>query len=99
MTVSTPLSTAIRFSTGNKIEVLITNPSHQPDAASILPKNYLTLHGKVETEINVGLGYLQVSLYFVHIKLYVHLNMYFYGIHVRSLRFSIVFIFPRRMLV
>jgi hypothetical protein len=59
VTVSTPLATAIRFSTGNKIEMLITNPSHQPDAVALTPKNRLTLHGKVETQINVALGYLQ----------------------------------------
>ena len=67
ITISTPLrtATAIRFSTGNKIEMLITNQSHEspePEVAALLPKDLLfALHGKVETEINVALGYLQVS--------------------------------------
>lgn len=61
VTVSTPLATAVRFSTGNKIEMLILNPSHQSDAPSLITKNYLTLHGKVETEINIALGFIQVK--------------------------------------
>ena len=67
ITVSTPLrtATAIRFSTGNKIEMLITNQSQQlseQEAAAFLPQNLLfALHGKVETELNIALGYLQVQ--------------------------------------
>ena len=69
ITVSTPLLTAVRFSTGNKIEMLITNVSHQHDTHILANKNHLTLHGKVETEINVALGCIQVSLcllYFIY---------------------------------
>ena len=55
--------------------MLVTNLSHQQDdnlselSGRILPMNILSLQGKVETEINVALGYLQVrilSLYIVN---------------------------------
>ncbi|XP_019853101.1 PREDICTED: uncharacterized protein KIAA1109-like isoform X3 [Amphimedon queenslandica] len=59
ITVSTPLLTAVRFSTGNKIEMLITNVSHQHNTQILANKSHLTLHGKVETEINVALGCIQ----------------------------------------
>ena len=71
ITVSTPAlrtATALRFSTGNKIEMLITNLSHQQNnhspemSGTVLPLNMLSLQGKVETEINVALGYLQVII-------------------------------------
>ena len=67
ITVSTPLRTAttIRFSTGKKIEMLMTNQSQQPseqEAAAFLPQNLLfALHGRVETELNIALGYLLVQ--------------------------------------
>lgn len=79
MTVSTPAlraATAVRFSTGNKIEMLITNLSHQQPnhphefSGSLLPKNMLSLQGKVETEINVALGYLQARVLHVYVLFY-----------------------------
>jgi len=61
VTVSTPLATAIRFSTG-KIEMTLANTSSQswpwpqlPDSA----KNQLSLDGRVEIDINLALGYLK----------------------------------------
>lgn len=58
--MSTPLTTAVRFSTGNKIEMLITNAGHQQDVPSVM--SHLTLHGKVETELSVALGSIQVLI-------------------------------------
>ena len=61
VTVSTPLATAIRFSTG-KIDMTLANTSSQswpwpqlPDSA----KNQLSLDGRVEIDINLALGYLK----------------------------------------
>ena len=76
ITVSTPAlrtATALRFSTGNKIEMLVTNLSHQrtnhsPElCGTVLPMNILSLQGKVETEINVALGYLQVIILMLYV--------------------------------
>ena len=61
ITVSTPLSTAIRFSTG-KIEMNVTNTNSQTWPGKSLPpsaKNQLSLDGRVEIDINLALGYLQ----------------------------------------
>ncbi len=61
ITVSTPLSTAIRFSTG-KIEMTLSNTSTQPWPWKSLPasaKNQLSLDGRVDIDINLALGYLQ----------------------------------------
>jgi hypothetical protein len=61
VTVSTPLATAIRFSTG-KIEMTITNTSSQQWPWKTLPaaaKNQLSLDGRVEIDLNLALGYLQ----------------------------------------
>lgn len=61
VTVSTPLATAIRFSTG-KIEMTVTNTSSQQWPWKTLPpsaKNQLSLNGRVEIDINLALGYLQ----------------------------------------
>lgn len=60
VTVSTPLATAIRFSTG-KIEMTITNTSSQQWPWKTLPaaaKNQLSLDGRVEIDLNLALGYL-----------------------------------------
>lgn len=61
ITVSTPLSTAIRFSTG-KIEMNVANTSSQHWPGKFLPpsaKNQLSLDGRVEIDISLALGYLQ----------------------------------------
>ncbi len=58
--------------------MLITNPSHQTiqttptppttttdsntDRPTVIPIDQLTLHGKVETEISISLGCLQVGV-------------------------------------
>lgn len=61
VTVSTPLATAIRFSTG-KIEMTLTNTSSQAYQWPQLPasaKNQLSLDGRVDIDINLALGYLK----------------------------------------
>ena len=61
ITISTPLATAIRFSTG-KIEMTLANTSSQHWPWKTLPasaKNQLSLDGRVEIDINLALGYLQ----------------------------------------
>lgn len=61
VTVSTPLATAIRFSTG-KIEMTVNNTSSQQWPWKTLPpsaKNQLSLDGRVEIDVNLALGYLQ----------------------------------------
>ena len=61
ITVSTPLGTAIRFSTG-KIEVHLTNTSHPIVATPIgplTPKTQFSLVGRVEIDMTLALGYLQ----------------------------------------
>ena len=58
ITVSTPLSTALRFSTG-KIDMLVTNTStHLPGPPS-LSRSQLSLSGRVDIDISLALGYLQ----------------------------------------
>ena len=48
--------------------MMITNPSHQTvhsattDRLNVIPIDQLTLHGKVETEISISLGCLQVGV-------------------------------------
>lgn len=61
VTVSTPLDTAIRFSTG-KIEMTLTNTSSQSWQWGALPRSaahQLSLDGRVDIDINLALGYLQ----------------------------------------
>lgn len=61
ITVSTPLGTAIRFSTG-KIEMHLTNTSHPVVATPIgplTPKTQFSLVGRVEIDMTLALGYLQ----------------------------------------
>ena len=61
ITVSTPLGTAIRFSTG-KIEMHLTNTSHPIVATPIgplTPKTQFSLVGRVEIDMTLALGYLQ----------------------------------------
>lgn len=63
ITVSTPLSTALRFSTG-KIDMLMTanatsQESHGAAASVSAAKSQLTLSGRVEIDITLALGYLQ----------------------------------------
>ncbi len=61
VTVSTPLATAIRFSTG-KIEMTLTNTSSQSWQWPQLPasvKNQLSLDGRVDIDIILALGYLK----------------------------------------
>ena len=61
ITISTPLATAIRFSTG-KIEMTVANTSSQQWPWKTLPasaKNQLSLDGRVEIDMNLALGYLQ----------------------------------------
>lgn len=59
ITVSTPLSTALRFSTG-KIDMLVNNTSsqllHGPNS---LARSQLSLSGRVDIDISLALGYLQ----------------------------------------
>ena len=61
ITVSTPLGTAIRFSTG-KIEMHLTNTSHPVETTPIgplTPKTQFSLIGRVEIDVTLALGYLQ----------------------------------------
>jgi len=61
VTVSTPLATAIRFSTG-KIEMTIVNASAQYGLLKVPPtsaSSQLALDGRVEIDVNLALGYLQ----------------------------------------
>ena len=61
LTVSTPLGTAIRFSTG-KIDMTMTNTSTHPpgtELQSTFAKSQFSLAGKVEIDISLALGYLQ----------------------------------------
>lgn len=61
VTVSTPLATAIRFSTG-KIETTIANTGSQQWPWKTLPPSavpQLSLDGRVEIDLNLALGYLQ----------------------------------------
>ena len=61
ITVSTPLGTAIRFSTG-KIEMHLTNTSHPVKTTPIgplTPKTQFSLVGRVEIDVTLALGYLQ----------------------------------------
>lgn len=61
ITVSTPLATAIRFSTG-KIEMTVANTSSQQWPWETLPasaKDQLSLDGRVEIDMSLALGYLQ----------------------------------------
>ena len=61
VTVSTPLGTAIRFSTG-KIEMHLTNTSHPVETTPIAPltsKTQFSLVGRVEIDVTLALGYLQ----------------------------------------
>ena len=61
ITVSTPLGTAIRFSTG-KIEMHLTNTSHTDVATptgSLIPRTQFSLVGRVEIDMTLALGYLQ----------------------------------------
>ena len=61
VTVSTPLGTAIRFSTG-KIEMHLTNTSHPVVTTPIgplTPKTQFSLVGRVEIDVTLALGYLQ----------------------------------------
>lgn len=60
ITVSTPLSTAFRFST-SKIEMTVANTSsqHWPKTLPPAAKDQLSLDGKVEIDVNFALGYLQ----------------------------------------
>ena len=61
ITVSTPLGTAIRFTTG-KIEMRLTNTSHSVETTPIgplTPKTQFSLVGRVEIDVTLALGYLQ----------------------------------------
>ena len=61
VTVSTPLATAIRFSTG-KIEMTLTNTSSQNwkwFGVLSSAEHQLSLDGRVDIDINLALGYLQ----------------------------------------
>jgi hypothetical protein len=61
VTVSTPLGTAIRFSTG-KIEMHLTNTSHPVETTPtgpLTPKTQFSLVGRVEIDMTLALGYLQ----------------------------------------
>lgn len=62
ITISTPLATAIRFTT-SKIDFTVSNASSQPggqwESLPASAKNQLSLDGKVEIDINLALGYLQ----------------------------------------
>lgn len=61
ITVSTPLGTAIRFSTG-KIEMHLTNTSHPAVATPtgpLTPRTQFSLVGRVEIDMTLALGYLQ----------------------------------------
>ena len=57
ITVSTPLATAIRFSTG-KIEMTVSS-QQWPWKMSTSAMNQLSLDGRVEIDVNLALGYLQ----------------------------------------
>ena len=61
ITVSTPLGTAIRFSTG-KIEMHLTNTSHPSGGTPLgplTPRTQFSLVGRVEVDVALALGYLQ----------------------------------------
>lgn len=58
VTVSTPLATAIRFSTG-KIEMTVSSQQWPWKTAPSSVKNQLSLDGRVEIDVNLALGYLQ----------------------------------------
>ena len=55
ITVSTPLATAIRFSTG-KIEMTVSSQQWPWKTGSAM--NQLSLDGRVEIDVNLALGYL-----------------------------------------
>lgn len=60
ITVSTPLATAIRFSTG-KIEMTVSSQQWpwKMMSSSSSAMNQLSLDGRVEIDVNLALGYLQ----------------------------------------
>ena len=69
ITVSTPLSTALRFST-SRIDMGIMNssgvtPSSRQSADTPVTRSQLLLSGRVEINVNLALGYLQVTTVYV----------------------------------
>jgi hypothetical protein len=63
VTVSTPLSTALRFQT-SRIDMLIMNSGSHNMFSTVerpAPRSQLLLSGRVDINVNLALGYLQVS--------------------------------------
>ncbi len=61
ITVSTPLSTSLRFSTG-KIDMHVTNTGMHMAAGPTSPiKSQLLLSGRVDIDISLAIGYLKDS--------------------------------------